>query len=81
MAQTDKAYWYPHIKNDEIVQNLSGWGLKVSTEQLNKPTSDFVISVYSFCLEQATGISIETMLEPVQNSLSSFENPYAVSLG
>ncbi|KAG1715661.1 hypothetical protein ID866_1503 [Astraeus odoratus] len=77
-------YWFPNMPVAEIMTALSEWGLSVSNEQLLRPSSDFVLSVYSACLEQVTSISPNALHEPVQNALASLEdsNPdlYAASI-
>lgn len=77
-------YWFPDMTIPEIMTMLSEWGLSVSTEQLLRPSSDFVTGVYSACLEQATSISADVLHEPVQTSLAGSEDPnsdlYAASI-
>lgn len=53
---------------------LSEWGLSVSTEQLVRPSSDFVMGVYSACLEQVTGLSSDALQESIQSALASMED-------
>ena len=62
-------------KKDQIVDAFTGWGYSVSPEQVARPTSDFVLGVYSACLEQVTGITLDTLQEPIEQSLASTENP------
>ncbi|KAI6019716.1 Nuf2 family-domain-containing protein [Pisolithus orientalis] len=55
-------------------RHLSQWGLSVSTEQLVRPSSDFVMGVYSACLEQVTGLSSDALQESIQSALASMED-------
>ncbi|EGO21650.1 hypothetical protein SERLADRAFT_410230 [Serpula lacrymans var. lacrymans S7.9] len=58
----------------EIMAALSGWGLSVSNEQLVRPSSDFVATVYTACLEQVTSLSYNSLHDPVQRVLSSLDD-------
>ena len=59
----------------EIVDAFTGWGYSVSPEQVARPTSDFVVGVYSACLEQVTGITLDTLQDAIEKSLTSTDNP------
>ncbi|KAF8892658.1 Nuf2 family-domain-containing protein [Infundibulicybe gibba] len=61
---------FPLLPVSDIINTLAGWGLSVSHEQLVRPTSDFVENVYCACLQQVTGISYDTLRDPVQDALS-----------
>ena len=63
--------YFPQMSLSDIINSLSGWGLPVSPEQLNRPTSDFIEGVYSACLRQVTGIDQQALRDPVQNALSA----------
>ncbi|KAG2149272.1 Nuf2 family-domain-containing protein [Suillus clintonianus] len=67
-------YWFPNMPIPEIMTALSEWGLNVSNEQLVRPSSDFVISVYNACLEQVTSISPNVLHKPTQRALASLED-------
>lgn len=67
-------YWFPNMPIPEIMTALSEWGLSVSTEQLVRPSSDFVMGVYSACLEQVTGLSSDALQESIQSVLASMED-------
>ncbi|KAI6150938.1 Nuf2 family-domain-containing protein [Pisolithus tinctorius] len=67
-------YWFPNMPIPEIMTALSEWGLSVSTEQLVRPSSDFVMGVYSACLEQVTGLSSDALQESIQSALASMED-------
>jgi hypothetical protein len=71
-------YWFPNMSAPEIMAALSEWGLSVSTEQLVRPSSDFVTGVYSACLEQVTSIAPEVLHDPVQNALAALDDPNTV---
>ncbi|KAI9569099.1 Nuf2 family-domain-containing protein [Boletus coccyginus] len=68
-------YWFPNMPIPEIMAALSEWGLSVSTEQLARPSSDFVTSVYTACLEQVTSIAPEVLHDPVQSALAALDDP------
>ena len=57
----------------DIITALSGWGLPVRAEQLTHPTAEFVEGVYCACLQQVTGVTFESLREPVASSISSLE--------
>lgn len=71
-------YWFPNMPIPEVMAALSEWGLSVSNEQLVRPSSDFVLSVYSACLEQVTSLSPNALHESVQNSFNSLGDPNPV---
>ncbi|RPD65816.1 hypothetical protein L226DRAFT_478232 [Lentinus tigrinus ALCF2SS1-7] len=77
MAHTDPnlKFWFPSMKPSEIVEAFANWGYSISPEQVAKPTSEFVIGVYSACLEQVTGVSLDALQEAVDQSLANTENP------
>lgn len=53
----------------DITTALGGWGLSVSPDQLAHPTSDFVEGVYCACLQQVTGLTYDSLREPVAASI------------
>ncbi|KAH8108199.1 Nuf2 family-domain-containing protein [Cristinia sonorae] len=75
-------YWFPSMSVTEIVDAFSGWGISVSHEQVLRPTADFVLGIYSACLQQVTNISHESLQEPVQIALATLDSPdmYAQAL-
>ncbi|KAG6811487.1 hypothetical protein H0H92_007179 [Tricholoma furcatifolium] len=62
---------FPQMSIPDITNALAGWGLSVSQEQLIRPTPDFVEAVYLACLQQVTGISQDSLRDPVQNPLNA----------
>ncbi|KAI8998922.1 Nuf2 family-domain-containing protein [Trametes punicea] len=69
------AFWFPSLPVSEVVDAFTGWGYSVSPEQVARPTSDFVLGVYSACVEQLTGITLETLQEPIEQALATTDNP------
>lgn len=55
----------------DIITALGGWGLSVSADQLTHPTADFVEGVYCACLQQVSGLTYDSLRDPVANSISS----------
>ena len=70
-----REFWFPSMSVAEIVDAFTGWGYSVSPEQVARPTSDFVVGVYSACLEQVTGITLDTLQQSIEKSLASTDNP------
>ena len=64
---------FPNMNIQDIITALSGWGLPVRAEQLTHPTAEFVEGVYCACLQQVTGVTFESLREPVASSMSSLE--------
>ncbi|KAF5357895.1 hypothetical protein D9756_001783 [Leucocoprinus leucothites] len=64
---------FPNMNVPEIITALGGWGLSVRAEQLAHPTADFVEGVYCACLQQVTGLTYESLRDPVSTSISSLE--------
>jgi len=62
---------FPQMSTPEIINALAGWSISVNPEQLKSPTPDFVEGVYCACLQQVTGLSHESLRDPVQNALNS----------
>ncbi|KAH9901654.1 Nuf2 family-domain-containing protein [Cubamyces lactineus] len=69
------AFWFPSLPVSEVVDAFTGWGYSVSPEQVARPTSDFVLGVYSACVEQLTGITLDTLQEPIEQALATTDNP------
>lgn len=71
-------FWFPAMENEEITIELSARGLTVSIEQLTRPSSDFVITIYNACLEQVTSLDYEALRGPTQDAMNSLEDPNPV---
>ncbi|KAI0646761.1 Nuf2 family-domain-containing protein [Trametes meyenii] len=69
------SFWFPSLPVPEVVDAFTGWGYSVSPEQVARPTSDFVLGVYSACLEQLTGITLDVLQEPIEQALATTDNP------
>jgi hypothetical protein len=81
MSQSDKSakqYWYPNMGSADIIDSLDGWGLSVTHQQLVRPSPEFVLSVYSACLQQVVGLGDDSLQDPVQSALSSLDEPNVV---
>ncbi|KAL6309187.1 Nuf2 family-domain-containing protein [Sparassis latifolia] len=75
-------FWFPSMSVPEIVDAFAGWGIAVSNEQVARPSSEFVMTIYSACLEQVTGITQESLQSSVEAALATTETPdlYAEAL-
>ncbi|KAF9810824.1 hypothetical protein IEO21_06772 [Rhodonia placenta] len=75
-------FWFPSMSVPEIVDAFTGWGYSITNEQVAKPTPDFVLGIYTACMEQVTGITQEALQRPVEAALATVENPdlYASAL-
>ncbi|TFK50121.1 hypothetical protein OE88DRAFT_1631818 [Heliocybe sulcata] len=78
MSDNDGRFWYPSMSIREIAEALEAWNLTVSHEQLVKPSSDFVMSVYTVCVQQVTGITQESLMPAVNRSIAAINSPYAL---
>ena len=68
-------FWFPSMSVAEIVESFTGWGYSLSPEQVARPNTDFIMGVYSACLSRVTGISLETLQDVVEESLSTTDTP------
>ncbi|PCH34940.1 hypothetical protein WOLCODRAFT_141390 [Wolfiporia cocos MD-104 SS10] len=68
-------FWFPSMSVPEIVDAFTGWGYMVSHEEVARPTPDFVLGIYSACLKQVTGITVESIQGPVEAALARVSNP------
>lgn len=73
-----KQYWYPEMGNSDIIASLDAWGLQVTQQQLIRPTSDFVMTVYSACVQQVIGLDEDALDDPVQAALAALDEPSTV---
>ncbi|KAH9951445.1 Nuf2 family-domain-containing protein [Amylocystis lapponica] len=75
-------FWFPSMSVPEIVDAFSGWGFAISDEQVARPTPDFVLGIYSACLEQVTGITQDALQPAIDAALASIgsQDMYAPAL-
>ncbi|KAI0928183.1 hypothetical protein AcW1_005507 [Taiwanofungus camphoratus] len=67
-------FWFPVMSVPEIVDAFSGWGYAISSEQVVRPSPEFVLGIYSACMEQVTGITQESLQQPLDAALATIEN-------
>ncbi|KAI5122463.1 hypothetical protein M0805_008774 [Coniferiporia weirii] len=67
-AQT--GFWFPSMKVGEIARALEEWGLRVSEDQIQKPNGDIVQAIYVLFVQQVTGITPESLEEPVDRAVA-----------
>lgn len=65
---------FPTMPPSEIIHYLSTWGITISQEQLLRPSPDFVESVCYACLEHVTEVTFDSIRDPVQIALPTFED-------
>ncbi|TFK82014.1 hypothetical protein K466DRAFT_317481 [Polyporus arcularius HHB13444] len=75
MADPNLKFWFPSMKPSEIVEAFANWGYSISPEQVARPTSEFVMGLYSACLEQVTGITLDSLQEAADQALVNTESP------
>ncbi len=80
MADPNLKFWFPSMKPSEIVEAFANWGYSISPEQVARPTSEFVMGLYSACLEQVTGITLDSLQEAADQALVNTESPVRVPL-
>ncbi|KAI0747799.1 Nuf2 family-domain-containing protein [Daedaleopsis nitida] len=68
-------FWFPSMSPEEIVEAFTGWGYFIKPDQVSRPSPEFVLGIYSACLEQVTGITLESLQGPTEQSLATLENP------
>lgn len=71
-------YIFPNMDIPELIDSLREWGFPVSYEQLVRPTPEFIMSIYSACLEQVTDLNFQTLQKPTQDALNSLDDPNPV---
>ncbi|KAA1478749.1 hypothetical protein DENSPDRAFT_875827 [Dentipellis sp. KUC8613] len=69
----NKKYWYPSMEFPEIISSLKSWGLEVTSQQLAKPNPDFVMTVYTSCVQQVTGVAREDLDELLEAAIASLD--------
>ena len=66
-------FWFPSMKVGEISRALEEWGLRVSDDQIQRPTGDIVQAIYILFVQLATGITPESLEEPVNRALATID--------
>ncbi|KAJ7074414.1 Nuf2 family-domain-containing protein [Mycena amicta] len=61
---------FPTMSTADIVTSLGAWGVQVTSQELHRPTPEFVEGVYCACLYQVTNINTDALREPVQRALN-----------
>ena len=61
------------MKFSEITCALEDWGLRVSDDQIHKPTGEVVQAIYLVFLQQLTGITPDALQEPANRALGIIE--------
>jgi hypothetical protein len=72
-------FWYPNLSDTEIIEALNQWNLTVTPKMLAKPTEDFVLTVFSRCIDQVLGITVDVLEDSMQSAISSIRSDHAVS--
>lgn len=73
-------YWFPSMSHEEIVDSFSEWGITINTNDLKRPTSDFVTNIYAACLQQVTALSADSLQGPIQRELAKLDSPVCCHL-
>ncbi len=73
-----KDYWYPDMSNAVIVDSLNERGISVTHHQLVNPTPQSNLGIYSGCLRLLTGLSSESLREPIDDVLIALDEPILV---
>lgn len=76
-------FWFPSMKIGEITRALEEWGLRISEDQIQRPTSDVVQAIYILFVQQVTGITPGALEEPVgraSTAIDEFPELYTNSL-
>lgn len=66
------------MSNAIIVDSLNERGVSISHQQLVNPTAQSNLGVFSGCLRLLTGITAESLREPVEDSLIAIDEPNLV---
>ncbi|CCM06381.1 uncharacterized protein FIBRA_08640 [Fibroporia radiculosa] len=67
-------FWFPSMTVPEIVDAFNGWGYTISHEDVARPSPEFVLGIYSACLEQVTGINTSVLQSPAEAALAFSDN-------
>ncbi|KAF8266011.1 Nuf2 family-domain-containing protein [Lactarius quietus] len=70
-----KDYWYPDMSNAIIVDSLNERGVSITHQQLVNPTAQSTLCVYSGCLRLLSGLTPESLREPVEDALIAVDEP------
>ena len=73
-----KDYWYPDMSNAIIIDSLNERGVSITHQQLVSPTAQSTLNVYSGCLRLLTGLTPESLREPVEDALITADEPNLV---
>ena len=73
-----KDYWYPDMSNAIIVDSLNERGVAITHQQLVSPTAQSTLNIYSGCLQLLTGLTPESLREPVEDALIAADEPNLV---
>ena len=66
------------MSNAIIVDSLNERGVSITHQQLVSPTAQSTLSIYSGCLRLLTGLTAESLQEPVEDSLIATDEPNLV---
>ncbi|KAL5501596.1 NUF2 [Sanghuangporus vaninii] len=76
-------FWFPSMKIAEITSALEEWGLRITEDQIQRPTAENVQKIYVLFLQQITGLTPEMLQDPVGRALavvSEYPELYSNSL-
>ena len=62
------------MKVGEISRALEEWGLRVSEDQVQRPTGDIVQSIYILFVQLSTGLTPESLEEPANRALAGISD-------
>ncbi|ETW85632.1 hypothetical protein HETIRDRAFT_309393 [Heterobasidion irregulare TC 32-1] len=68
-------YWYPSMGNQELIDCFDTWGIKLTTQQLLKPSPEFVYDVYLACILQVNGVTQQVLDERLEILLAAINEP------
>lgn len=66
--------------NQELIDCFDTWGIKLTTQQLLKPSPEFVYDVYLACILQVNGVTQQVLDERLEVLLAAINEPNPVSL-
>lgn len=62
---------FPILKTPDIVVSLADWGLQLSADDVDRPTSARCITAYVYFLNDLTGLSVEDTKKASQEWLET----------